>query len=84
MSPVPAAFVPIAMFLSVGIFFFYNSLKSTLSLLGSYVGLFAFYVVTAALLASKCDLGYLASHLVAFPLPLIAAVLCTFKFRSRT
>ena len=83
LSPVPAAFMPIALFLAVGIFFFRNTLKSTLCLMGSYVALFAFYVVTAALLVSKAGLGFSASHLIAFPLPLAAAVLCTLRFRSR-
>lgn len=83
LSPVPAAFIPVVLFLAVGIFFFRNTLKSTLSLMGSYVALFAFYVVTAALLVSKAGLGFSASHLIAFPLPLAAAVLCTLRFRSR-
>lgn len=81
--PVLAAFLPIAVFLAVGVFFFYNTLKATMQLLAAYAVLFVLYAVAAAFLTSKCGLGASVAHTLALPLPVIAAVLATFKLRSR-
>lgn len=83
LAPIPAALLPVAVFLSVGIFFFHNTLEATLRILAVYLVLFAFYVVAAQLLVSKCGLGFTLAHLLAFPLPLTAAVVCTSKLRFR-
>jgi lipopolysaccharide export LptBFGC system permease protein LptF len=83
MPSVAAAVVPILIFLSLGVFFFFNSMRSTLCLFGIYAALFVFYVAAAALFVSKLEMCPLAAHITAFPAPLIAAVLCTFRFRLR-
>lgn len=83
MPSVAAAVVPILIFLSLGVFFFFNSMRSTLCLFGIYAALFVFYVAAAALFVSKLEMRPLAAHITAFPAPLIAAVLCTFRFRLR-
>jgi lipopolysaccharide export system permease protein len=82
-SPIPASLIPTIFFLSIGIFYFRNSLKATLNLMVSYLVLFALYILSAALLASKCGLGETISHLLALILPVVGGILLTLRLNSK-
>lgn len=83
MPAVPAAVVPVVMFLALGVFFFRNSMRATLSLLGVYVLLFICYVALCAFFASKLEMRPLHAQMLSFPVPLLAAAVCTLRFRLR-
>lgn len=83
MPAVPAAMLPPIVFSAVGVYFFGNTLKSTLSLLAIFVGLFVVYVLLACLLEVKCGIGTAVSHGMAATIPVLGAAFALLKFRLR-
>ena len=83
MPSIPAAIIPILIFLAVGMFFFFNSMRATLQLLGVYTALFILYVVIASILSMKLDVAVGLAHIFAFPFPLIVAGFITLRLRSK-
>ena len=81
MPPVPAAAVPPILFLALGVYFFRNSLKATLMLLGMFVLLFVVYVATAYALEAKCLIGGVMAHCLGATVPVMGAVAAFAKFR---
>jgi|GEM_PF-477913 len=83
MPSIPAAIVPTLIFLALGVFFFHNSMRATLKLFAVYTVLFTLYVIAAALLVSKCDMRPSLAHVLSFPVPLLGAIVSTFRCRSK-
>ncbi len=78
--PIAAAFVPIVLFLALGVFFTHHTLRQTLRLMLVCLFLFAVYVALAAGLEQKLGVFRPMAHALAATLPVAGAAFCFVRF----
>ena len=81
--PVPAAVLPHALFLVLGVFYCFRTLKATMWLLAAFAALTAAYVVSAHFLSLRLGMDLAMAHSLAATLPALVAMICTMRFRTR-